>query len=354
MEPLRQVRLTGPQRAKKSYLIRKKGYSVEQALLEIHGSELNTQAQPYFGQRSTSVNIQLEVEKPKPIGLMTEITERHEVNSDAQVLPIRKPDKINLLANPSQPIFVPLPTQAQSWKAAKQNILNPDVSWLCLVACGIGTLLCSAALITYSAQAGGNTGEAWFWSALIVISSSILLSLPMDLLSLKAWIQKVLGFFLITIGYTTMHASIKNTEQHAVSVAVAGTTEVQQLEKRILDIEAQLAPTRIAMARLDPVQYRTLISRIHTGAKPLETELSATRDSLVSAQNKAIMKASGGSASSWSLVEWLRRLMLEPLNILCLHGFLEGLPGLTKVLRDTAFTLRERRMKKKFRVGFAR
>ncbi len=352
MEPLRQVRLTGPQRAKKSYLIRKKGYTVEQALLEIHSLALNTQSRPYSVPRSTPVEIQLDVEKPKPIGLMAEIPERHEIVSVAQVLPIRKHEefKPRVTFKPSQPIFVPLPMQTQSGKAARQNILDIDVNWLCLVACGIGTLLCSAALITYGAHAGGNTGEAWFWSALIVISSSILLSLPMDWLSFKAWVQKVLGLFLVTIGYTTMHASIESKEQHAVSAAVAGSTEVQQLEKRILDIEAQLAPTRSAMARLDPVQYRTLISRIQTAAKPLETELSAARDSLVSAQNKAI----GGSASSWSLVEWLRRLMLEPLNILCLHGFLQGLPGLTKVVRDSAITLRERRMKKKFQIGFAR
>jgi hypothetical protein len=136
-----------------------------------------------------------------------------------------------------------------------------------------------------------------------------------------------------------MHASIQTTGDRAISAAAAGSTEVQQREKRIADLEAQLKPLRDGMARLDPVRNRSAITMLREEAKPLEDSLSAARDALVAAQNKAITKAGAGEAGRSGFVEWLRRLMLEPLNILCLHGFLESLPRAMKTLRKRRIRL---------------
>ncbi|MDQ3232885.1 MAG: hypothetical protein M3Q07_13790 [Pseudobdellovibrionaceae bacterium] len=275
-----------------------------------------------------------EVEKLKSAGLITDILGRHEI------LPIREPDEFMPLVtfNPSQPVIVPDPTQAEGWKPAETMPVDSllGVDWLRLIVCGIGALICTLALITYGAKAGGNTPEAKFWSCLIVISGSILLALPFRWYLLRSWLHKALGLSLVSISYTTMHTSIENAEQRTVLITLAGSTELQQLEKRISDIEAQLAPTRGAIARLDPVKYRSMILRMQTDAKPLEVDLAAARDALVSAQNKSIPKASSETADRWGLVQWLRQLMLEPLNILCLHGFLECLHALKIFLQRKA------------------
>ncbi len=332
--------------------------------------------------------IRREVDKLKAMGLMTEIPNRQEIVSEAQVFALKRSDENQLQQvlgplvtfNPSQPVFVPAPTQADGWKPAEVEpkvlvtfdpslpvfiptptqaeawlparetevesapeeeascvvILSdpePAADWFRLIACGIGALICTVALIMFGAQAGGNTFEAKFWSCMIVIPGSILLALPFRWWLFSSWIHKLLGAALISIGYVTMHASIETTEKRTVLATAAGSTEVLQLEKRIADIEAQLSPTRLAISRLDPLQYRTMISRMQAEAKPMEKALAEARDALVLAQNQAITKASAGEAGNWGFVEWLRRLMLEPLNILCLHGFLESLPAAMKALR---------------------
>jgi hypothetical protein len=129
-----------------------------------------------------------------------------------------------------------------------------------------------------------------------------------------------------------MHASITTVEKKAVHAAIGGTAGVRQLEESITDIEQRLKPTRDAIARLDPVEFRTLIARLQSESKPLEDELVATRKELVQARDKALLLASSG-ANTWSFVEWMRRLMLEPLNILCLHGFIEAWPQAMNALR---------------------
>jgi hypothetical protein len=204
--------------------------------------------------------------------------------------------------------------------------------WMKLVLCGLGTLVCSAALIAYGSISAGNSVEAKFWASLIVISSSILLALPFYWWTVRSWIQKCLGLSIIAIGYTTMHASITTAEKKAVHVAIAGTAGVRQLEESITDIEQRLKPTRDAIARLDPVEYRTLIARMQSESKPLEDELVSTRKELAQARDKALLLESSG-ADTWSFVEWMRRLMLEPLNILCLHGFIEAWPQAINALR---------------------
>ncbi|MDQ3232586.1 MAG: hypothetical protein M3Q07_12260, partial [Pseudobdellovibrionaceae bacterium] len=209
------------------------------------------------------------------------------------------------------------------------------------------------ALIKLGADAGGGTLEAWFWATTVVLPGTILLAQKIKWGSLKFWMRLLLGLSLLCIGYHTMHASIERSEERTISKAAAGSTEVLLLRQQITDLEKTLKPTREAAAAMDPVKYRTTVARMHQVSKPLEDELKITRDQLIFAQNRAATKASAGTASTWSTVEFLRRLMLEPLNILCLHGFLQGLPSLTKVLRNIAFTLRERRMRKRFQVKFA-
>jgi hypothetical protein len=330
--------------------MRKKGYSAEQALLAVQGSTTHIQPCPVILSRPSAAaaepsasKVRLLVDQLKAKGLMTELPSRHEIVSDAHVLPIRKPDETGQITfNPSQPIVVPVPTHAEAWKPAEPVEQpqaeaapdpEPDADWLRLFVCAFGTLICSLALITYGARAGGNTFEAWFWSCMIVIPGSILLALPFRWWLPASYIHKVIGIALIVIGYTTMHASIETTGDRAISAAAAGSTEVQQLKQRIADLEAQLKPRRDAISQLHPVRFRGEIEKRQAEAKPLEDSLSAARDALVAAQNKAITKAGAGEAGRSGLVEWLRRLMLEPLNILCLHGFLESLPAALKALR---------------------
>jgi hypothetical protein len=218
-------------------------------------------------------------------------------------------------------------------KSEFQKPIQSKMDLLRLGTCGIGYLICTGALIAFGSKAGGNTAEALFWSSLIVISSSILLALPFRWWLVRSWIQKALGLILIGIGYVTMHASIASTEQRSVGIAVVSTTGVHQIEKSIADLEQRLKPTRDAIARLDPVDHRKLIARMQSDSKPLENELAATRQVLIQAKEKAATHTSIETVSSWSWVEWLRRLALEPLNILCLHGFIEAWPQAMNALR---------------------
>lgn len=233
--------------------------------------------------------------------------------------------------NPRQTHFKIIhPTCSSVWKCIAEK---HEVNWLRFTACGIGSLIFSAALVTLGAQAGGSTSEAWFWAALVVICGSILMALPVNKQSVSSWLQKVLGLSLLVVGYITMHASILTSENKAVSTSAAGSTEVQQREIRITDLENQLKPLRDAIARLDPVKNRSTITSLREEAKDLEKDLSKARDSLIAAKDNAKAEASVGLIKKWSLVEWLRRLMLEPLNILCLHGFLAELPGVIAMVR---------------------
>lgn len=240
--------------------------------------------------------------------------------------------------NPKQPIYITNPTQAKDWQRGSTGPDNAPMDqslfWARQIVCLSGLVVCSGALIKYGAEAGGQSPEAWFWAALIVVSSSILIARPMLWGSLKSWLQKLIGFALLGIGYATMHASIEMTKQQSVAMVVSGSAEVQEIRAKIADLNTQLDPTRAAISRLDPIQYRTLISRMQAAAKPLEDDLSATRAALITAQKKAARAEGAGNLSRLALVEWLRRLMLEPLNILCMHGFLESLPAAIKKLRN--------------------
>lgn len=283
--------------------------------------------------------VSFEIERQKWLGHMLEITPRSEIISEAKFLRTDH-DEVRALAvfSPKQPVLIPHPTQAKAWQPSDtgselENAMDQSFFWVRLILCLIGLVVCSGALIKYGAEAGGQTPEAWFWAALIVASSSILIAQPMLWGSIQSWLQKLIGFALLGIGYVTMHASIEMTKQHAVAMAVSDSEEVQEIQEKIADLSDQLKPTRAAISRLDPIQYRTMISRMQAEAKPLEDELSANRTALITARKKAARGEGAGNLGRLALVEWLRRLMLEPLNILCMHGFLESLPAAIKKLR---------------------
>ncbi|HYX36355.1 MAG TPA: hypothetical protein VE954_24890 [Oligoflexus sp.] len=205
--------------------------------------------------------------------------------------------------------------------------------------CAVGSLVCSGALIVAGAEAGAWTLEAWFWSILIVTSGTILLSTQFKGKSLKSWIQKMLGGAILCLGYCVMYAGITEEKEKTISEIAAGSSEVMLLQKQIRDIEGRLAPSRSAIADMHAVKYRTAIARIQLETKPLEDELAQTRRHLIAAEKRAALKASAGSVTSQSVVEWMRRLILEPLNILCLHGLMETLPNIVSALRKRNFRL---------------
>ncbi len=218
-------------------------------------------------------------------------------------------------------------------KSEFQKSIPSKMNLLRLGTCGLGYLICTSALITFGTKAGGNSPDALFWSSLIVISSSILLALPFQWWVVKSWVQKALGIALIGIGYLTIHTSISTKEQRSAGIASVSSLEVQQIEKSIADLEQRLKPVRDAIARLDPVDDRKAIARMQSESKPLEDVLVSTRKLLIQTKQKAATQTSIETVSSWSLVEWLRQLALEPLNILCLHGFIEAWPQAINALR---------------------
>jgi ferredoxin len=254
------------------------------------------------------------------LGSATGTNHKQKIVSDIGILSPQKINKKHAEENASTQRFI-------------EEGVDKEINWLRVIGCGGCALICMSALIRFGTQAGGNSLESVFWSSLIVISSSILLALPFRWWLVRSWIQKVLGLALVGIGYMTMHASLASNEQRSVDIAVASSTGVQQIENSIRDLELRLKPTREAIARLDAVEDRKTIARMQSNAKPLEGELAAARKELVTAQEKATTHASAGVASSWSMVEWLRRLALEPLNILCLHGFIEAWPQAMNALR---------------------
>lgn len=255
-----------------------------------------------------------------PLGSVTETSHKQEIIADIGILSAQKTSK-SLLADTA-------PTQRSI-----EGHVDEEIDWLRAIGCGSCALVCTSALIGFGVKAGGSSLESFFWSSLIVISSSILLALPFQWWVVKSWVQKALGIALIGIGYLTIHASISTKEQRSAGIASVSSLEVQQIEKSIADLEQRLKPVRDAIARLDPVDDRKAIARMQSESKPLEDVLVSTRKLLIQTKQKAATQTSIETVSSWSLVEWLRQLALEPLNILCLHGFIEAWPQAMNALR---------------------
>jgi hypothetical protein len=287
-------------------------------------------------------------------------TERLFVPSPTQADGWKSPPESKVLVafDPSQPIFLPSPTQADGWKSARdyetddiaEEVLEPKIDWLRFIACGIGALVTYAALLKFGAAAGGGTNEAWFWTAMTVVPGSILLALPFRFWQLGSWLQKIMGISLIGISYITMHASIVTMEYQGVSASAAESAEVQQRQARIADLESQLKPIRDAIARLDPIRNRSTITSLRVEAKDLEDKLSHAREALIAAHHSAKAEASAGVTKKWSLVEWLRRLMLEPLNILCLHGLLAEYPMVLALIRKRSSIVQDTYLRSGLRV----
>jgi ferredoxin len=254
------------------------------------------------------------------LGFATGTSPKQEIIADIGILSPQKTNKNHVVDTASR-------------QRSIEGCVDEEIDWLRVIGCGGCALICTSALISFGTQAGGNSLESIFWSSLIVISSSILLALPFRWWLVRSWIQKTLGLTLIGIGYMTMHASIASTEQSSVGISTASSTGVQQIEKSIADLEQRLKPTRDAIARLDAVEDHKTIARMQSGSKPLEDALAATRKELIQAKEKAMAHSSVETVSTWSLVELLRRLALEPLNILCIHGFIEAWPQAMNALR---------------------
>ncbi|MDQ3233554.1 MAG: hypothetical protein M3Q07_17185 [Pseudobdellovibrionaceae bacterium] len=241
-----------------------------------------------------------------------------------------------------QPSAVASSTHALEWTRCSKAVVsfNPfaqrikiveptkkeGLCWLMFFPSGVGFLICTSALIFFGAQAGSFTTEAWFWSALLIISSTTLISLPLPDDWRSNWFgpisYKALGLFTLAVGYCTMGANLSSKAESNVVAAIARSTEVTVLEKQITDLESRIAPTRKAVEAMDAVKYRTLIARMQRETEPLEDELKSARNRLVVAKKSASFMAETNAISDWNLVEWLRRLALEPLNIVSLHGFL--------------------------------
>ncbi|HYX32199.1 MAG TPA: hypothetical protein VE954_03740 [Oligoflexus sp.] len=196
-----------------------------------------------------------------------------------------------------------------------------------------GTFACALALIYFGAEAGNFTFESWFWSILFVISSTTLLAVPFNKKSWECWVQKTLGLSLVLIGYLVIHTSIDSSVERTMAHTVSTSPIVLQVQASIRDLESRLTPTRKAIADMNPIEYRSSIAKLQRESKPLEEELARKRDQFIELQDKEKRERSSGLVSNWGFADWLRRLTLEPLNILCLHGLIESLPKLIKALR---------------------
>jgi hypothetical protein len=203
---------------------------------------------------------------------------------------------------------------------------------------GCGTAACSLALIYFGSKAGNFTPESCFWSILFVLASTSLLAVRFNRRSWKCWCEKILGFLLVIIGYLVMHTSIDSKTQLTIADTVAASPAVLQIQASIKDLELRLSPTRNAIAQMDPIENRPLIAKMQRESKTLEEELARKRDRLVEIQSKEKGEAAN-LISDWGFIDWLRRLTLEPLNILCLHGLIESLPKLVKALRQRSSRL---------------
>jgi hypothetical protein len=340
---------------------------------EASAQTCNLPAQP------SELEVRRLVEKLKAQGLMTEIPARQEIVSDAHVLPIRKLDDMATAVvtfNPSQPILVPAPTQASAWKPAEsetapqaqvtfsvttaRQLIKPvesEVKWMRMLGCFIGATVCMTTLITYGTISGGSTPEALFWSTVTTIAGSILLVLPFrweswkSARSYQSVFVKLFGVFLVAVSYTTLHTANETAEQEIVTTASSGTTKEQLIQKNIDDLEAQLKPIHQAIQALDPVTDQKAIARLQKRAEPKETLLFTARNDLIAAHapSEVATKVSAGKAGSWSLVKWLRQLILEPLNLLCLHALMKGMPELKAFIRRKATERAQRRLEKSTR-----
>jgi hypothetical protein len=319
------------------------------------------------------------VEQLKAQGLMTEIPARQEIVSDAHVLPIRKLDETTTAVvtfNPSQPILVPAPTQASAWKPAEseaapqtqvtfsvttaRQLIKPvesEVKWLRMLGCFIGATVCMGTLITYGTISGGSTPEAFFWSTVTTVAGSILLVLPFrweswkSARSYQSIFVKLFGVFLVVVSYTTLHTAHETAEQEIVTTASSGTTKEQLIQKNIDDLEAQLKPIHQAIQALDPVTDQKAIARLQKRAEPKEALLFTARNDLIAAHapSEVSKKVSASTAGSWSYLKWLRQLILEPLNLLCLHALMKGMPELRALMRRKAAERAQRRLEKSTR-----
>jgi hypothetical protein len=340
---------------------------------EARAQTCNLPAQP------SELEVRRLVEQLKAQGLMTEIPARQEILSDAHVLPIRKLDDTATAVvtfNPSQPILVPVPTQASAWKPVEsetapktqvsfsvpsaRQLIKPaesEVKWLRMLGCSLGSVVCMSTLIVYGTISGGRTPEALFWSTVTTVAGSILLVLPFRWESWKsvrtyqsAFI-KLFGVFLVVVSYTTLHTANDTAEQEILTTASSGTTKEQLIQKNIDDLEAQLKPIHQAIAGLDPVADQKAIARLQKRAEPKEALLFTARNDLIAAHAPSAVatKVSAGTAGSWSLVKWLRQLILEPLNLLCLHALVKDMSELRAFIRRKAAERAQRRLEKNTR-----
>jgi hypothetical protein len=222
------------------------------------------------------------------------------------------------------------------------------------ITCGIGALCFTAALVVIGAEAGGGGFTGYFWALTIVISSTILLSLPYKKGSANSLLKKVIGILVLLLGYWTMHTAIKTQEDRELVGRVTADPKVIRLQNNVDDLLSRVQPFREKIKSTDPILYRTRFTQLIEESKPLEAKLEEARLNLESAQISAKASAKQGLSKDLSSIEMLRRLMLEPLNILCLHGFLQTLPNILAGFARAFNSMRLRRSKMKLQVNFIR
>lgn len=213
------------------------------------------------------------------------------------------------------------------------------IKWTKTIVSFIGLTISTIAVIYFGAEVNQFKPESWFWSGLIVCSSTILLAIKFRPRSGLSWVHKIVGVSVLAIGYLGMHTSISQNKQHQIEDLMRKDTEINLVKSSIRDIEDRLHPTRSAIKQLHPIKMRTTISRLQEISLPLETELEAKRNQLIAAEKKVRRQLEADLAERWSLVEWLRRLILEPLNILCTHSFFQEFQIIAAALRRRTFRL---------------
>lgn len=188
----------------------------------------------------------------------------------------------------------------------------------------IAVVVCTVALIYYGAIAGGKTIEAWFWSSFCEVSGFALVIAPVVHIGRRILVRFI-GVAMLVLGFITMHTSIEGDTQQKISHAVQGDSEVKLLEGRVDRLKADYALKIQSISTFDPEKFRSKREKLSSEAEEISKQVSAAETELIDARKALTKGSSANVASSWGMVEWLRRAALMLVNIISGHAMVGSL-----------------------------